>query len=492
MKETRYTVIGAGHGGKAMAADLAARGFAVNLYNRTPERVEEIALRGEIELEYEDSIHRLGRLAVVTSDMAEALDGTDVVMVVLPASGHRDVAQSCAPHLRAGQILVLNPGRTGGALEFRQILNRTGCVADVVVAEAGTFIFASRSTGPTQARIFRRKNSVPLAALPAIRTGHVLETVCEAYPQFIPAPSVLHTSLDNMGAIFHPALTLLNAGWIERTKGNFQFYIDGVTRSTAQVLSVLDRERVTIAAALGVRTRSALGWLKDAYSAEGDTLYEAIQANPGYQGIKAPRNLRHRYIFEDVPFSLVPMVSLGTQFGVRTWAIDAMVRLACVVHGTNYYERGRTVDDMGFKDHGYVSPSDFKELAFPYYRRIVDSLSVPVFWHSEGYIRDYIPMAIEAGIKGLHGLEPEAGMDMGEIKKAFGKDLVLLGNADGNQILCQSDLELVRREVDRCLQEGKQGGGYIFSIAGSAHEGMQLEALIEMCRYLHQVGAYSE
>jgi opine dehydrogenase len=219
----------------------------------------------------------------------------------------------------------------------------------VTVAEAGTFIFASRSTGPAEARIFRCRNSVPLAALPAVRTGHVLEAVGEAYPQFIPVPNVLHTSLDNMGAIFHPALTLLNAGWIGRTRGDFQFYIDGVTRSTARVLGVLDRERVTVAAALGVRARPALRWLKDAYSAEGPTLYEAIQANPGYQGIKAPRNLRHRYIFEDVPFSLVPMISLGKQFGVDTWAIDAIVRLACVTHDTNYFERGRTTEDMGLK-----------------------------------------------------------------------------------------------------------------------------------------------
>jgi opine dehydrogenase len=50
-----------------------------------------------------------------------------------------------------------------------------------------------------------------------------------------------------------------------------------------------------------------------------------------------------------VPFSLVPLVSLGKQFGVTTWATDAMVRLACVVHGTNYYERGRIVEDMGLK-----------------------------------------------------------------------------------------------------------------------------------------------
>lgn len=347
--QTRFTVIGAGHGGKAMAADLAARGFPVNLFNRTPERISEIALRGEIELECEDGASRLGHLAAVTSDITEALDGADVIMVVVPASGHRDIACNCAPHLRDGQIVILNPGRTGGALEFRHLLDREGCAADVIVAETGTFIFASRSTGPAQARIFRRKNAVPLAALPAVYTGHVLETICEVYPQFIPAPNVLHTSLDNMGAIFHPTLALLNAGWIERTKGDFQFYIDGVTRSTAHVLEVLDRERVTIAAALGVRARSALRWLKDAYSAEGETLYEAIQANPGYQGIRAPRNLRHRYIFEDVPSSLVPMTSLGTQFGVDTWAMDAMVRLACVVHGTNYYEHGRKVEDMGLK-----------------------------------------------------------------------------------------------------------------------------------------------
>jgi hypothetical protein len=147
-------------------------------------------------------------------------------------------------------------------------------------------------------------------------------------------------------------------------------------------------------------------------------------------------------------------------------------------------------DDMGFKGHGYISPGDFKELAIPYYRRIVDSISVPVFWHSEGYIRDYIPMAIEAGIKGLHGMEPGAGMDMGEIKREFGKDLVLMGNADGNQILCQPDRELVRKEVDRCLREGMEGGGFMLSIAGSAHEGIFLEALIEMCEYGRSAGVY--
>ncbi len=147
-------------------------------------------------------------------------------------------------------------------------------------------------------------------------------------------------------------------------------------------------------------------------------------------------------------------------------------------------------DDLGFKGHGYVSPADFKELAFPYYRRIVDSIPAPVFWHSEGYIRDYLPMAVEAGIRGIHGMEEAAGMNMAEIKREFGRDLVLVGNADANLILCQSNLEKVRKEVDRCLREGMDGGGYVFSIAGSAHQGVNPAALVEMCRYVQQAGVY--
>ena len=61
------------------------------------------------------------------------------------------------------------------------------------------------------------------------------------------AGNVLQTGLNNMGAIFHPALTILNTGWIESTHGDYQFYIDGATPSVAKVLSALDRERVTVA-----------------------------------------------------------------------------------------------------------------------------------------------------------------------------------------------------------------------------------------------------
>jgi opine dehydrogenase len=341
-------VIGAGNGGKAMAAHLALMGFQVALFNRTADNVAAVKARGGIDLEsYEGGPRGFGRLALVTAEMEAAVNFADVLMVVVPSSAHAEVAKAAAPHLRDGQIILLHPGRTCGAIEAAKVLRDENCRADVTVAEAGTFIYASRSDGPAQARIFRIKEALPLAALPAARTAGVLEAIREAYPQFIDGKNVLVTGLDNMGAVFHPALALLNAGRIESTGGDFQFYIDGVTPSVARVLEVVDRERVTVASALGIRAQTAMEWLRMAYDARGADLNEAIHNQPGYYGIKAPATLNHRYLFEDVPMSLVPIAALGQRYGVSTGGIDSIIKLACVVHCTDYWRRGRTLDKLG-------------------------------------------------------------------------------------------------------------------------------------------------
>src|SRR5512136_1797601 len=99
--KTRYTVIGAGHGGKAMAAHLALLGFPVTLYNRTPENIAAIVKRGGIDLEsFQGGPCGFGELVLATSDLAVALAEAEVVMVVVPSSAHGDVARVAAPHLR--------------------------------------------------------------------------------------------------------------------------------------------------------------------------------------------------------------------------------------------------------------------------------------------------------------------------------------------------------------------------------------------------------
>ncbi len=350
-------VLGAGNGGRALAGDLARLGASVALWNRTADHVAGIAARGGIELE--GVIEGFGPLRLVSDDLGEVLSGAGLVMVCVPAFAHREVAARCAPHLTDDQIVVLHPGRTFGALEFRQELRAGGCTADPVVAEAATFIFASRSSGPAQSRVMRVKYSVPVAALPASRNGDVVDALGKWYSQYTAAANVLETSFANVGAVIHPTITILNAARIENTRGRFDFYVDGVSSSVAKVLEAVDRERLAVSQLLGVEVRSLRDWLASAYRATGRDLYEAIQANEGYRNISAPPTLENRYLLEDVPMSLVPIASAGRVFGLRARAIESVIDVAGFLQETRFWSRGRTLERLGL-DH--LSPTELRRL----------------------------------------------------------------------------------------------------------------------------------
>lgn len=347
-EKDRFAVLGAGHGGKAMAAHLSIMGAEVTLYNRTWLHVEAIRERGGIALSgCGDSPSGFGELSNVTSDIETAVRGNQVIFVVVPAFAHAELAAKMSPYLEDGQIILLNPGRTLGAFEFRKVLFEHGCRARVIVAETQTFIYASRSIGPAQAYIHRVKEAVPLAALPADETTTVLAAIRDYYPEFIDGKTVLHTGLNNIGAVFHPTIIMHNVGRIESTDGNFEFYFEGVTPTVARLMEAVDRERINVGKALGIELITAREWLKLAYEAEGDCLHEAIHNQHGYRGIDAPTTVNHRYINEDIPMSLVPMASLGRRFGIRVRAIESIIRLACIARDKDYWAVGRTVENLG-------------------------------------------------------------------------------------------------------------------------------------------------
>jgi opine dehydrogenase len=365
------TVFGAGHGGKAMAAHLAMMGARVTLYNRTWKNIRAIDERGGVSLHSSFGLSGFGEIHQVTSDIKTGVQSSRLLMLVVPAFAHVDLAEQMAPYLSDGQIIVLNPGRTFGAFQFRKALAEQNCQARVIVAESQTFIFASRSEGPAQSFIHRIKDAVPLAAFPALDTEEVLDVLNSYYPQFIDGKSVFHTGLDNIGAIFHPTITLHNAGWIEATRGEFQFYIEGVTPAIARVMEAVDRERIRIGQSLGIELISACDWLRMAYDAEGENLYERIRNQDGYRGIKAPATVNHRYINEDIPMSLVPMASLGRKLGIRVRGMESIIRLASIIRGKDYWAIGRTVERLGMADHtpaelltmaaGAIRPEHFLE-----------------------------------------------------------------------------------------------------------------------------------
>lgn len=347
MEKPKFAVVGAGHGGLAMAGHLSIMGFDVKLFNRSKERLWGVQSTGGIRVEG-DEVDGFGEIKVASTNINEVIEGVDIIMVVVPATGHRCIAEIMSPYLKDGQIVVLNPGRTFGAIEFKQVLDEHNCKADVIIAEAQTLIYASRALGPAHAKIFKIKNSIPVASIRAYLIPKVLEKLKVAFPQFVPGDNVFKTSFDNIGAIFHPIVCLMNAGWIEDIS-EFQFYIQGIQNSVAKVLEKVDEERVKVAAALGIRALTAREWLYLAYDASGRSLRSAIQANPGYRGIMAPTNLEIRYITEDVPMSLVPIASIGEYLGVSTPTIKAFIHIASIIHNINYWEEGRNVKRLGIE-----------------------------------------------------------------------------------------------------------------------------------------------
>jgi uroporphyrinogen decarboxylase len=147
-------------------------------------------------------------------------------------------------------------------------------------------------------------------------------------------------------------------------------------------------------------------------------------------------------------------------------------------------------EDVAFNDGPMIAPKLYRELVLPFHQAIVAALDAPVIWHSDGDIRALLPLAIEAGFVGVHGLEPAAGIDLAAVRREYGRDLALIGNLD-IRVLAGDDLAAVRREVDRCLRDGTAGaipGGYLFATCNSVFDGLNREAVCAMFQYAQELG----
>jgi opine dehydrogenase len=338
-------ILGAGHGGLALAGYLSQRGHRVALWNRSPERIAPVEALGGVRLTLPGSGTIFAPVAIATNYMSAALSDARRILVAVPASGHSEIARRCAPHLRDGQTVLLLPGRTGGALEFRRVLREAGCRARILLGEANTFPFACRSAG-SEALLYGIKAEVLAAALPADRTPALLDAWRPLLPMLAPADSVLHTGFTNLGAILHPVITLLNAERIRRGDV-FDFYTEGVTPAVAATLADADAERLRIARAYGATVCPLRAWVASAYGHHADTVLGAVGGNPAYVGIKAPTHLEHRYLLEDLPTGLIPLIELGRAAGLAAPTLRGLVERGRVALGGQRWQNPRTLDALG-------------------------------------------------------------------------------------------------------------------------------------------------
>jgi opine dehydrogenase len=343
-------ILGAGHGGHAAAADLTRRGYVVRLHARNAERLAPLRERGGIEAR--GIVEGHVPIALATTNVAEAVKGADLIMLVVPSVAHEPYARALAPLIDGSQPVFLNPGHTGGGLHFLHALRQAGYRGPVKTCETVSLTYVTRMEGPATVGIYSYIKQLGFGALPGRHTDEMFDLIKPLYPDIRKATSVLETALSNMNAVFHPPGMIMNAGWVEATGGDFLFYREGFTESIGRVTAAVDAERMAVAKALGVPCVSFLGTFFNAglttkAARDSGDISRACKESAPNATIKSPSSLDHRYVHEDVGYGLVPMSALGRLAGVATPTIDALVHLAGLAVGVDYARDGLTLKKLG-------------------------------------------------------------------------------------------------------------------------------------------------
>ena len=93
---------------------------------------QQVLNTGQITVEWPGQRKETVKVHQVTTEVAAALKGAEIVFVVTPAFGHKTMAELCAPHVEDGQIIILMPG-SGGSLEFARIFKAQGVEKSVAL-----------------------------------------------------------------------------------------------------------------------------------------------------------------------------------------------------------------------------------------------------------------------------------------------------------------------------------------------------------------------
>lgn len=342
---SKITVIGAGNGGQAISAYCASMGLSVCLYNRNLRRFS--YKNRQLTIELRGAIKTTATISLLTDDIQEAVKFGDIIMVVTTATAHRNIAEQISPYLKDGQIIILNPGRTCGVLEFNAVLSMSD--KRVYLAEAQTLVYACRELSPGVVNVIGVKDKVLLSGRTKQETDYVLSVIQSVFPCFIPATNLLETGLENIGAIFHPPIVIFNAASIERNN-EFYFYRD-MTPEISDFIIELDKERLRTGAAYNISLMPVFEWIKYAYpSTYGNTLCERMKNNPAYYDIKGPGSLFTRQLTEDIPTGLIPISELAAKAKVETPLMNAIITISSSLLGVDFRKIGRTLENMGLQN----------------------------------------------------------------------------------------------------------------------------------------------
>jgi len=123
-------------------------------------------------------------------------------------------------------------------------------------------------------------------------------------------------------------------------------------------------------------------------------------------------------------------------------------------------------EDMAYKGGSMLSPKHFKRLMVPRYKRLTTILRKYgieiILVDCDGDCKELIPLWLESGLTGISPLEVASGMDSIELRKQYGKDLMLIGGIDKRAL--SKDCKAIKEEVIPKVTYMAEAGGWIPSL----------------------------
>lgn len=352
MNVTRVAILGAGNGGITAAADLKNRGKEVSLYElpRFGKTIDLLKKAGKITVkEGQSEFSAIPDL--MTTDIGEAVKGAQVILVTVPSFAIEEFAKVLAPVAREDQVIIIHCAASMGTYRFLQTAKAMRIEKKFKIGELNTLAYGTRAfPDKGLVELSLRVKYLLFAALPADDTEELLVAARQLYSAIQPVENIWHILLTNGNPEAHCAC-ILNAGRIEYSKGEFWYYVEGVTPHTINIMRAVDQERMALGRAMGFELESGRearvkrGYLRD----EPDTPYEELfNTSDVFSAIKGPLSVDSRYLVEDISNGLAMYSSLGKAVGVLTPVSDAIVTLGGCLLQRDFQTSGLTLERLGF------------------------------------------------------------------------------------------------------------------------------------------------
>lgn len=355
----RLVVLGSGGGALTIAAEFGLAGVEVTLTDQPAFAggVEAVAVAGGVLVRFENEVPQLAPIARTSIDPGTVIKGASIVIVSVPSFGHRPLAALLAPLLEDGQTLLW-VGEGGGSFATIAALRALNRHLTIRLADTNTLPYGgARVEGPGMVTAMRKSGGTYLAGLPSRVTPDLLALASAVWPWVEPASNAWETLLLNFNAIDHVATVVTNLGSLETRIAPVRLWKDGASPGVARVIGAVDHEYVLLRDGLGLpvdlRYEDFLV-AQGLVARKGESLHATIQASrlaaSEFNG--GPATLEHRYITEDVPFSLVLASSLAVELGIEVPVIDGLVALASAASGRDFRKEGRTLAGWGLAGAG--------------------------------------------------------------------------------------------------------------------------------------------